>query len=191
MRLRKREELGTWRAVRTSSITSSGSTVTTAGQKRPRQPSITSPVEKRLKTEEDFDVIPEQPTIPDQRTNPANPDHTGTSAELKEEPHTQKLLQDFVSDTISALRKEFRLINWQKSGHKSRNHGDVYTSWTMKPDGSACDSMTFVLGCETVNGIDDGGLCIHYNLGEGNTNFQPGGIRPVLCLEVIFMCFSP
>lgn len=44
--------------------------------------------------------------------------------------------------------------------------------------------MRFLLGCETVIAIDDGGLSIRYNTGKGHTNFQLGGIRPVLCLEV-------
>ena len=45
------------------------------------------------------------------------------------------------------------------------------------------DSMKFKLGCETVSAINDGGLCIRYNLGKGNIDFRLGGIRPVLSLE--------
>ena len=44
--------------------------------------------------------------------------------------------------------------------------------------------MKFLLGCETITAIDDGGLGIRYNTGDGYIDFQPGGIRPVLCLEV-------
>jgi hypothetical protein len=45
--------------------------------------------------------------------------------------------------------------------------------------------MRFQLGVETVRTISDGGLGIQYNAGAGWTNFQPGGIRPVLAVEVI------
>jgi hypothetical protein len=47
------------------------------------------------------------------------------------------------------------------------------------------ESMKFVLGCETVIAINDGGLKIRYNIGHGNTDFRPPGegIRPVLSLE--------
>ena len=31
--------------------------------------------------------------------------------------------------------------------------------------------------------MNDGGLGIHYNLGEGQTAFQHGGVRPVLSME--------
>jgi len=43
--------------------------------------------------------------------------------------------------------------------------------------------MKFLLGCEAITAIDDGGLAIRYNTSEGNIDFQLGGIRPVLCLE--------
>ena len=49
---------------------------------------------------------------------------------------------------------------------------------------SGVDTMTFVLGTESVTAVDDGGIGIRYNTGEGETDFQPDGIRPVLCLEV-------
>ena len=43
--------------------------------------------------------------------------------------------------------------------------------------------MTFWLGCEAIKASDDSGLCIKYDIGEGQTAFQHGGIRPVLSLE--------
>ena len=43
--------------------------------------------------------------------------------------------------------------------------------------------MTFWLGCEAIKASDDSGLCIKYDIGEGQTAFQLGGIRPVLSLE--------
>jgi len=40
------------------------------------------------------------------------------------------------------------------------------------------------LGCENVKAINDGGLEIQYDIGQGPTAFQKGGIRrPVLSLE--------
>ena len=46
------------------------------------------------------------------------------------------------------------------------------------------DHTKFILGVETVTAINDGGLGVRYNLGRGYTQWQPGGIRPVLSLEV-------
>src|SRR5947207_10672764 len=39
---------------------------------------------------------------------------------------------------------------------------------------------------ETISAINDGGLGIRYNIGDGPVDWQPGGIRPVLALEVSF-----
>jgi hypothetical protein len=47
------------------------------------------------------------------------------------------------------------------------------------------DRMKFVLGVETITSINDGGLGIRYNLGQGFVDWQPGGVRPVLSIEVI------
>jgi len=46
--------------------------------------------------------------------------------------------------------------------------------------------MLFRLGVEDVRAISDGGMALQYNAGTGWTNFQPGGIRPVLAVEVVF-----
>src|SRR5436190_14541973 len=43
--------------------------------------------------------------------------------------------------------------------------------------------MSFFLGCESVKAINDSGLGIRYDLGEGQRIFQQGGVRPVLSLE--------
>jgi hypothetical protein len=45
--------------------------------------------------------------------------------------------------------------------------------------------MTFFLGVEKVVSINDGGLGIRYNLGQGFVDWEYGGVRPVLSLEVI------
>jgi len=76
----------------------------------------------------------------------------------------------------------------------SRNGNRVVTSWNYvrrKPapfpqilSSRERDSMTFRLGMETVRPINDGGLGIRYNLGTGFVDWQPGGTRPVLSLEV-------
>ena len=46
--------------------------------------------------------------------------------------------------------------------------------------------MGFKLGTESVRTISDGGLGVRYVADDGWTNFQPGGIRPVLAVEVSF-----
>jgi hypothetical protein len=46
------------------------------------------------------------------------------------------------------------------------------------------DTTKFNLGVEAVTAINDGGLGIRYNAGSGFVDWQPGGIRPVLSLEV-------
>jgi hypothetical protein len=43
--------------------------------------------------------------------------------------------------------------------------------------------MKFVLGCETVNAINDGGLIIRYKIGKDQTDFRLRGTRPALSLE--------
>jgi len=46
------------------------------------------------------------------------------------------------------------------------------------------DTMKFGLGRETVIAVNDGGLNIRYNIGNGNTDFRPfGKVRPILSLE--------
>jgi len=50
-----------------------------------------------------------------------------------------------------------------------------------KPRG--VDHMSFFLGCENVKAVNDSGLGIRYDIGQGQTAFQQGGIRPVLSLE--------
>ena len=44
--------------------------------------------------------------------------------------------------------------------------------------------MKFTIGGQTVTPRNDGGIGILYNSGEGFKNWQPGGFRPVLSLEV-------
>ena len=38
---------------------------------------------------------------------------------------------------------------------------------------------------QTITAINDGGLGVRYNTGDGPVDWQPGGIRPVLALEVL------
>lgn len=123
-KLKKRQEREAKEAAHPALITISSptfsptsSTIITTSQKRTRPSAVTSIPEKRPKTEEDAG-IPKQPTTPDQLTKPANPDHTSSSAESKEEPNTRGLLEAFIGETISVLKKDFNLIRWQRSGHK-------------------------------------------------------------------------
>ena len=50
--------------------------------------------------------------------------------------------------------------------------------------------MKFLLGLETITAINDGGLGIRYNAGRGLTQWQPGGDRPVLSLQVMNELYS-
>jgi hypothetical protein len=54
------------------------------------------------------------------------------------------------------------------------------------------DITKFTLGMETITAINDGGLGIRYNagVGRGTVHWQPGGIRPVLSLEVSYPLLS-
>lgn len=45
--------------------------------------------------------------------------------------------------------------------------------------------MKFALGVEPITAINDGGLGIRWNDGSSQIDWQPGGIRPVLSLEVL------
>lgn len=51
---------------------------------------------------------------------------------------------------------------------------------------SKSDRTKFLLSVETITAINDGGLGIRYNIGNGNVQFQSGGIRPVLSFEVSY-----
>jgi hypothetical protein len=90
-----------------------------AGRKRTRPESLTSLPAKRSKGERETNM-PKQPTTPDQPTNPADPDRTGDTsitAESQPEPATDKLLYIFLGETIRALKRDFGIISWQRSGH--------------------------------------------------------------------------
>jgi hypothetical protein len=50
--------------------------------------------------------------------------------------------------------------------------------------------MKFRLGMESIMAINDGGLGIRYNTGQGFADWQPGGIRPILSLEVFHLISS-
>ena len=62
--------------------------------------------------------FPEQPKTPDRPTIPDNPKFSSSSKESKDEPQTRKLLEEFLSETLGVLKKDFRLLKWQQSGHK-------------------------------------------------------------------------
>ena len=88
-----------------------------------------------------------------------------------------------VMNTLGVLEEEFRRLTWQRSGHlvelgQTLVHNNVYSN------GSKKDTMRFTLGVETILPINDGGLGIRYNIGQGYTQWRPGGVRPVLSLEV-------
>jgi len=116
-KLQERAERDAKEATHAASIPTSDSTITTVSQKRTRPSSLGSVHGKHPKKEGDTEVT-EQPTTSDQPPSPINPDHTSSSLESRAEPDSQKLLEDFLRDTLRALMKDVRLIQWQRSGHK-------------------------------------------------------------------------
>lgn len=161
---------------------SSGSTSTT--RKRPPQSPVSS-APKRTKATKDSPSPRSEPKTPDQPTHPSDPNFTGASIESKDEENTKQLLSQLLMDTLNILEADFRTITWHKSGHF------VELSQTSTPLPSSLiisgrDTCKFILGVETVTAINDGGLGIWYNTGNCYTQWQPGGTRPVLSLEVSF-----
>ena len=154
----------------------------TSGQKRPRPISFTTTQSKRSKVDDD---LPHEPTTPDQPTKPSDPKLTGESSatvESQAEEGTKKLLVIFLAETRDALDREFGYLYWQTSGYKV----DLFQRYSFTPlalKSSGVDNMKYTLGCETITAINDGGVHIRYNLGQGNIDFRLGGIRPVLSLE--------
>jgi len=94
------------------------------------------------------------------------------------------LLKQFLSDTLSVLEADFCEPLWQRSGYLVEICQTYANCPTTKLSGRERDQMKFKLGMETVTAINDGGLGIRYNIGNGFVDWQPGGIRPVLSLEV-------
>jgi hypothetical protein len=91
-----------------------------SGPKRPRPVSLSGLPPKRPKEGRDADV-PEEPTTPDQPTRPSDPKltkDTSSTSDSQGEANTKKLLDEFLCETLAALKREFAYINWQKSGHK-------------------------------------------------------------------------
>ena len=113
-KLQERAERDAKAAAHTASTTTSN---TTTSQKRTRSTSP-GPVPGKRPKKEAHTEMRAQPTTPDQPTSPVDPDHTSSSLESKAEPDSQKLLEDFLRDTLRALMKDVRVIQWQRSGHK-------------------------------------------------------------------------
>jgi hypothetical protein len=158
----------------------SGSTITS--RKRPPQSPLSS-APKRAKPAADEPSPPSEPKTPDQPIYPSNPDFTGASIESKDEENTKKLLFDMLRNTMSVLEADFRRITWQRSGHRVEL-SQTFNIPSSKLTGRERDNTKFVLGVETIIAINDGGLGVRYNTGHGYTQWQPGGVRPILSLEV-------
>lgn len=179
-----KEETSTVKPTTTTGTNSARQSVAppTSSQKRPRPISLTSSQSKRSKVEYN---LPSEPTTPDQPTKPSDPKLTGESSatvESQAEEGTKKLLVVFLAETRDALDREFGYLYWQTSGYKV----DLFQRYSficLVPKSSPMDSMKYTLGCETVKAINDGGVHIRYNLGQGNIDFRLGGIRPILSLE--------
>lgn len=161
----------------------SGSTIT-AARKRPPQSPVTSNPPKRTKEANDSSPCSE-PKTPDQPAHPSNPDWTGGTATSKDEENTKMLLKHLLVNTMSSLEADFRRIAWQRSGYRVELV-QTFVPFSLNLRRRQRDTTKFRLGMETITAINDGGLGVRYNIGDGPVDWQPGGIRPVLALEASF-----
>jgi len=165
----------------------SGSTIT--ARKRPPQSPVTSKPPKKTKETNESSPYSE-PKTPDQPANPSNPDWTGGTATSKDEENTKMLLKHLLVNTMGVLEADFRRITWQRSAHRVELvQTFIPLSLNLRP--RQRDTTKFRLGMETISAINDGGLGLRYNIGDGPVDWQPGGIRPVLALEVSFHNIIP
>ena len=65
--------------------------------------------------EENNEAVVEEPTTPDQPTIPVNPKFSSSTGESQGEPSTKKLLDDFLFETMYALKGDFSYPNWLPS----------------------------------------------------------------------------
>jgi len=153
------------------------------------QLSITSSTTQVLKGINECVATKSAPETPDRPTLASNPNFTrstvesGTSLQSKDEESTKVLANTFIRESMALLGAPFREIRWQQSGHKVQLTDRI----VLLEDAEMRryrDDMKFQLGVESIRAISDGGLGIQYNAGDGWTNFQPGGTRPVLAVEV-------
>lgn len=92
------------------------------------------------------------------------------------------LLRDLMVITRDFL-EEFCVITWQKSGHEVGLVQTFLHYFNSLTHGYR-NTTKFRLGMQTITAINGGGLGVRYNNGEGVVDWQPGGIRAVLALEV-------
>jgi hypothetical protein len=106
---------------RSAQIMSSTSS-TTATKRAADSQDSTSSANKRLKTDDAPSPPFDARTPPNQLTIAENPhltnttDKSGRSIEYKDEESTRKLLCNTIMSTTSLLRRDFRVINWQRGG---------------------------------------------------------------------------
>jgi hypothetical protein len=86
--------------------------------------------------------------------------------------------------TAGLLRRDFSGYRLATSGGKSRTLPDVFDLTLNLLSYSDVDRTKFLLGTERITAITDGGLVIRYVSGNKMKEWQPGGVRPVLSLEV-------
>lgn len=89
------------------------------GQKRERPVSLSGLPPKRVKSGDGAEIL-QQPTTPDQPTIPSDPRRTNDTSytdQSQPEDNTKTLMQDFMGESLSALKREFGYISWQNSGH--------------------------------------------------------------------------
>ena len=90
---------------------------------------------------------------------------------------------------MTILEAEFRRVRWQKSGLKVELAQTLSLHLHPELIIRENDHMKFLLGVETITTINDGGLGIRYIQGRRPVKWQPGGIRPVLSIEVHLLSF--
>ena len=161
---------------------SSGSPIPT--QKRPPPIPVSDIPAKRTRQTDESASPRSEPKTPDQPTHPSDPDWTGGTDSSKDEEHAKMLLRDLLMNTKDLLAEDFYRITWQRSGHKVdivQTFSRIFNLLTYRHR----NTTKFRLGMQTIIAINDGGLGVRYNTGEGPVDWQPGGIRPVLALEVL------
>jgi len=179
-----RDEKRASQAVASQTTSQSISSVSTITLKRPPPSPIRTniPFSKRIKS--DSPSPPPKPPTPNRPTRPIDPARSGSTSASGPEDDTRQLVFDLVRDTLTILRSDFYRIDWQRSGYPVEMIQTSAYPFRNRPDGRHRDESFIVLGHETIRSINDGGLGIQYNDGEGLTAWQPSKKgQPVLSLE--------
>lgn len=163
-----------------STSMSSGSTIPTRKRSPPSSDSIDG---KRIKQTNESSSPHSDPKTPDQPTHPSDPDWSGGTDSSNDEEYTKMLLRDLLLNIREFLDEEFIGLLGKEVVMKSTSSRRSFPIFTLLTHRTR-DSTKFRLGMQTIIAINDGGLGVRYNTGQDPVDWQPGGIRPVLALEV-------